>query len=458
MITKKAVNPKKFEVPGTSAGMQAGQFLFLGGQTPTDLETAAVVTGLKDLPESARRQLTVGMLLVDVPDERILSQAWRILNNVKDILAQQGLTLDAIVHQCFYLQDMRDAPALEHVVLAFMPDERPSTTIIGATSEGVNRKIAVQADFVVLADKNMKRTNVSLPDLDFLTAPFPLATRAGQYLFTSPLPGVNPETRRLVSSVSELTKEEQEILEPPYSARAESLVGQHIMQFRHIRRILESEGSSLSSQLRQNGWLRIPLREFGPVSRARKRMFSGANTGPFTSLTISGTRTEDAAFEYSAIALIPPKSAEQHRREVVTLPHGIASYYIGAVRSGPYIITAGEVPVDTSVPGAIGGFADLNDEGRYLGFGRLHEDKPILAKAWFVYQRLKSCLEQYGGSMDHVISQRVFLAQPADYPALERVATLFYGAQLPPTTLVPILDTSPYPEAGLEIEVIGLAK
>jgi len=453
--TQKPIEHVNVEIPGTNLGMQAGQFVFLGAQTPVDLATGALVATLGDLPDKARRDLTVGIPLVDVPDERILSQAWRILNNVREILARQGLSLDDVVHQCFYLRDMRDVPALEKVILAFMAGDRPSTTIVGATAKGVNSAIAVQADFIVLADSKVKRQNISIPELDFLTAPFPLATRAGQYLFTSPLSGINPETRRLATCFSDLSEQERELVEPPYSRQGESVVAQHIMLFRHVRKILESQGSSLAYQLRQNGWLTIPLREFGPVSRVRRRLFSGENTGPFTSLTVSGVRTESAAFEYSVIALVPPRNAGEHKREALMPPHGIASYYIGAARSGPYVIAAGEVPVDMSIPGAITRFSDLKDTGRFLSVGRVHEDRPIMAKAWFVYQKLKSCLEDYGSAMDRVVWQRVFMAEPADYPALERVATLFYGARLPPTTIVPILDTSPYPEAGLEIEVIG---
>src|SRR4051812_42890158 len=118
MITKKAINARNVELAGTSLGMQAGQFLFLNGQTPVDMESGALVSALKHLPDAARRQLTVGMLLVDVPDERILSQAWRILHNAKEILAQQGLSLNDVVHQCFYLRDMRDVTALEKVILS----------------------------------------------------------------------------------------------------------------------------------------------------------------------------------------------------------------------------------------------------------------------------------------------------------------------------------------------------
>lgn len=458
MITKDRIEVRNLGLAGsTSVGMRAGQFLFFGSQTPMDLETGRLVKGLSDLPPEARRQLTVGMLLVDIPDERILSQAWRILRNVREILAQQGASLDSIVHQCFYLKDMRDVPALERVILAFMPDERPSTSIIGATSRGVNEEISVHADFVAVArEGGVRRQNVRVSGLDHLTAPYPLATRAGQYIFTTPLPGVDPETGRLVSRLSELNKEEQQMAEPPYPPKGEALVAQHLMAFRHIRRILESQGSSLAWQLRQNGWLRIPMREFGPLARVRKRLFAGENRAPFTSLTVSGTRREDAFLEYSLIALIPPKTPADHRREMPMAPHGIAGYYVGALKSGPYVITAGEVPVDTKVPRAVQKFSDLSGPESFLGYGRVHEEKPIMAKAWHVYRELKSCMESHGSSMENVVYQRVYMAHPADYPTLERIATLFYGPELPPTTLVPILDTSPYPEAELEIELVGV--
>lgn len=458
MIKKEAIRLKNLGLAGsTSIGMKAGQFLFLGAQTPMDLETSRLVTGFHGLPDDARRQLTVGMLLVDIPDERILSQAWRIFTNVKEILGQQELSLDSVVHQCFFLKDMRDLPALERVILAFMPGERPATTIVGATNAGVNEDIAVQAEFVALtAEGGVTRQTIRIPELDHLTAPYPLATRAGQYIFTTPMSGVDPETGRLVTSLSQLTKEEQAIAEPPYSPRGEALVSQHLMTFRHIRSILESQRSSLAWQLRQNGWVRVPMREFGPLARVRKRLFGGENIAPFTSLTVSGTRREDALFEYGVMALVPPTRPGDHRREIPMAPHGVASYYVGALRSGPYVITAGEVPVDTTTPGVVGRFTDLKGDQRFLDYGRLHEPKPIMAKALFVYGELKSCMEIHGSSMANVVHQRVYMTNPADYPALERIATLFYGPELPPTTLIPILDTSPYREAELEIEVVGV--
>jgi len=458
MISKVKIKIKNLGlVNSTSVGIKAGQFLFLGSQTPTDLETGKLVKGFKDLPQEAHRQLSIGLLLIDVPDERILCQTWCIFRNLKNLLAQQGLSFDNIVHQRFFLKDMKDLPGLERVILIFMPNERPSTTIIEATNAGVNEEITVQADFIILTGEGgIKRQNISISGLDHLTAPYPLGTRAGQYIFTTPVPGVDPETGKLVTRVAELKKEEQELAEPPYTPKGEALAAQQLMTFRHIRHILESQGSSLAWQLRQNGWLRIPMREFGPVAKVRKRLFSGENAGPFTSLTVSGVRREDAFFEYSVIALVPPKGPNDHKREILMATHGIASYYVGALKSGPYVVTAGEVPVDTKVPCIVNKFSDLKGEESFLDYGRVHEAKSIMAEAYFVYRELKSCMAIHGSSMENVVHQTVYMANPADYPALERIATLFYGSELPPTTLIPILGTSPFAEAKLEIEVFGL--
>ena len=66
--------------------------------------------------------------------------------------------------------------------------------IIEATGHGVNDEISVQADFVVIdGATGIRRENISVPELDHLTSPYPLATRAGQFVFTTPLPA---STRR----------------------------------------------------------------------------------------------------------------------------------------------------------------------------------------------------------------------------------------------------------------------
>ena len=125
------------------------------------------------------------------------------------------------------------------------------------------------------------------------------------------------------------------------------------------------------------------------------------------------------------------------------------------MRGGPLGFTCGEVPIDVTTPKVINSFEDLDDEGRLLSFARIHIDNPIQAKAWFVYKKIGSYLAEHGASFADVVHQTVFMHYPADYPALERVATLFFGRKVPPTSIIPIKDTSPYQEAKLEIEVIA---
>jgi len=439
----------------TSLGKRAGPFIFLGAQMPFDLGRAKLVKSLRDLPDEVRDTFRTGIILNDAPDDRILAQAWQLFQNVQEILAGEGATLDHIVHQRIFLREMRDLPAVERVLQSLMPNGLPSTAVIGATSAGVDPHIQIQADFIVIDPRSgMVRQNISVPEIDALAAPYPLATRAGLYVFTTPLAGVDPATGQLVDRLSQLTAEERALTEPPYSADQEAAVAQHMMIFRHVRRILESQGGSLQGQVRMNGWLRIPFQEFGPLARVRKRMFSGPSMQtPATSFPMSGVRRKNALFEWQTIALLPPREERDPRKSITMPQHPLAPYQVPALFAGPFLFTAGEVAIDTRVPHVVGGFADLEGEARQFSYGRVHAENPIMAQSIFIYEKLKSYVEAYGLTMERTLHQTVYIMNPAEYPIVERIATLFFGSKLPPTTIVPIQGVSPFREALLEIEI-----
>jgi enamine deaminase RidA (YjgF/YER057c/UK114 family) len=96
----------------------------------------------------------------------------------------------------------------------------------------------------------------------------------------------------------------------------------------------------------------------------------------------------------------------------------------------------------------------LPDEGRLLSFGRVHQTGFYGARAWFVYKQLSDYLSAYGSKMADVVHQTIYVCDPTQFPEVERAASLFYGSTLPPTTVIPINDTSPFRQANLEIEVI----
>jgi len=76
-----------------------------------------------------------------------------------------------------------------------------------------------------------------------------------------------------------------------------------------------------------------------------------------------------------------------------------------------------------------------------------------MAQSIFIYEKLKSYVEAYGLTMERTLHQTVYIMNPAEYPIVERIATLFFGSKLPPTTIVPIQGVSPFREALLEIEI-----
>jgi enamine deaminase RidA (YjgF/YER057c/UK114 family) len=180
----------------------------------------------------------------------------------------------------------------------------------------------------------------------------------------------------------------------------------------------------------------------------RRRLFSGDNTGPFTSLTVSGLRSADALFEYGVIALVPGE--REWQRTLRNPPHGIASYYVAAVRAGPLVVSAGEVPVDAAAASAV-----TTLPPGASSHGRIDASGVALAQAFDVYGKLERALADYGAAMADVVHQTLYVIDGADVAAIERVAALTFGHTLPPTTVVPILSTSPFRESSLEIEVIA---
>ena len=54
-----------------------------------------------------------------------------------------------------------------------------------------------------------------------------------------------------------------------------------------------------------------------------------------------------------------------------------------------------------------------------------------------------------------MVHQTVYLKDATEMAVVERVGTMFFGPTLPPTTFIPIVDTSPFSEASIEIEVVA---
>lgn len=450
------------KLPVTLAGMRrmssrSGQLLFSGSITPHDPHTGRLVTQLDQAPAEIQNALVVTML-TDIPMEAAGVQTWRIYMTLAMMLTEQGATFDDLLRQRIFLSDMRDLPAVDRIMNILMPGTKPATTVVEVPTHGVDQRIRIQLDAIALVpDGPLRKETIEIPELMLATSGYPQATRAGQWVFLSTMLAVNPSTGQLARRLDELGSDAAQYTGQALRTRqAEEILVQTWFIFKNLDRVLSTVGAGLADILKVNGWLGYMMRDVAPMVVVRERLFKEAGSLPAScSIGVSGLMLEGAHEGYEAIAIVPPSRSGDHAKLVPKDAGKLAAMYVLVAQGGPLIITCGEVPVDVTMRGAITSYEDLRDEGRFLGFGRVSEEVTIEARAWFVYQAHKRYLALRGVGFKDVVHQTVYMCRPEEFSALERVASVFLGSPLPPTTLVPITDTSPYRSSEIEIELIA---
>jgi enamine deaminase RidA (YjgF/YER057c/UK114 family) len=298
--------------------------------------------------------------------------------------------------------------------------------------------------------------------MERLLGGLPAATLWGPCAFTTPVSAADPATGRIDAAIGALGPEERDLLEPEYfDQREERLAIEHVLMWRNVRRILDATDVAFEAIVHQNNWLTVSMQQYAPVTGVRARLFGrGSARTAATSLPVSNLRTPGAAFECSVIGLAAGHGSAGFFKEILLDSHAVGPYYVGAVKAGPYVFAAGEVPVlvgDEGAPRVVSCAAELPGDLRALSLGRVHPEHPVMAQAHCVYRLIEEALQRYRCGLCDVLHQSVYLVEPAHFPALERIATLYYGLQLPPTTLVPIRGASPFRQTLLEIEVTAWA-
>jgi 2-iminobutanoate/2-iminopropanoate deaminase len=85
-----------------------GDLLFVSGQIPLDPGTGRMVEG------------------------DIAAQTSRVLENIRAVLVEAGLSLQAVVRTTIYLADMDDFPAVNDVYARFFTDPYPARSTVQA--------------------------------------------------------------------------------------------------------------------------------------------------------------------------------------------------------------------------------------------------------------------------------------------------------------------------------------
>jgi len=90
--------------------------------------------------------------------------------------------------------------------------------------------------------------------------------------------------------------------------------------------------------------------------------------------------------------------------------------YVQAVRVGPFVFTAGQIPLDPA-------------SGRMVEGGIEEQTERVL-------ENLKAILEAAGSSLSRVVRTTCFLANLEDFPAFNRIYAQYFGENPPPRTTV----------------------
>jgi 2-iminobutanoate/2-iminopropanoate deaminase len=106
-----------------SQAIRAGEFLFVSGQIPIDPTTGMLVEG----------------------DVRV--QARRVLENLRAIVAEAGVSFDRVVKTTVYLLDMNDFPALNEEYAKFFGTPAPARATVQVGR--LPKDVRVEIDAVV---------------------------------------------------------------------------------------------------------------------------------------------------------------------------------------------------------------------------------------------------------------------------------------------------------------------
>lgn len=138
-----------------------------------------------------------------------------------------------------------------------------------------------------------------------------------------------------------------------------------------------------------------------------------------------------------------------------------AAHFSHVIQAGPYRFLAGQIPVDTSKPGAplIRGYDDIPEQGRFLKVGRSHEDTrngPIASQTWFTYDLIRQHLEAAGSAMDQILNVVVYLQDMRDFGTFHRVHERFFPSNPPALTVIDVGEVG-HKGTLIEIEPTAIA-
>lgn len=102
-----------------SPAVQVGKMLYLAGQIGTDSSNALVAGGIQ-------------------PETR------QTLENIKDVLARTGSSMERVVKCTVMMADMKEWPAMNEVYATYFPRHKPARSAFGATALALGARVEIE--------------------------------------------------------------------------------------------------------------------------------------------------------------------------------------------------------------------------------------------------------------------------------------------------------------------------
>lgn len=244
--------------------------------------------------------------------------------------------------------------------------------------------------------------------------------------------------------------------------RIEAPVGaQGVAIYEKYRRLLGAQGGDYTNILRYHIFQRD--KHFFSVFDKVRRSYE--NAPPASTAVGVGRFTADDRVRLciDSIVLNPTAEATMGKRTVHpgAAAYAAAAHFSHVIQAGPYRFLAGQIPVDTSKPGAplIRNYDDIPEAGRFLKVGRSHEDArngPIASQTWFTYDLIRQHLEASGSAMDQILNVVVYLQDMRDFATFHRVHERFFPSHPPALTVIEVGEVG-HKGTLIEIEPTAIA-
>ena len=235
---------------GDPLAVAAGDFLFTTGLLATDYATG--------IPARARTDPNFPWM-----SSAIKLQTIYILDQLKEILASAGTSLDNVVKANVYLLDLRDYWAFNEVWDEFFPANKPARTVTKANGLLGARGDIVQIEAIAIIPGGKAKKRV-VKTVEGPSQPLTLAVEAGGIMFTSGLQATDYKTGIPPAAKTDPNR-------PWIGSDIKFQVG---YTFESLKVLLEETGASMNDVAKLNVYM-TDLRDFSGFTEVLPKFFSG---------------------------------------------------------------------------------------------------------------------------------------------------------------------------------------